>query len=58
LLAQLREQGVPGVHLGYAARNTGAAAFYARLGFRPLPSSSERAPRVGISTTSTLTGEL
>lgn len=58
LLAQLREQGVPGVHLGYAARNTGAAAFYARLGFRPLPSSSEHAPRVGLSTTSALQREL
>ncbi|GHS89166.1 hypothetical protein AGMMS50218_14780 [Actinomycetota bacterium] len=29
----LRERGVPGVHLGVEARNTGARAFYARIGF-------------------------
>ncbi len=29
----LRERGVPGVHLGVEARNTGAQAFYARIGF-------------------------
>ena len=34
--------------------NSGAAAFYARLGFRPLPSGSEQAPRVGISTAAEL----
>lgn len=54
LLAQLREQDVPGVHLGYEPLNGGAAAFYARLGFRPLPSGSEQAPRVGISTAAEL----
>ncbi|WP_136517476.1 GNAT family N-acetyltransferase [Cellulomonas telluris] len=30
----LRERGVPGLHLGVAARNTGAIAFYERLGMR------------------------
>ncbi|RZU66344.1 acetyltransferase (GNAT) family protein [Microterricola gilva] len=54
LLAQLRALGVSGVHLGYAPLNSGAAAFYARLGFRPLPSGSEQAPRVGISTAAEL----
>ena len=54
LLAQLRALDVPGVHLGYEPRNSGAAAFYARLGFRPLPSGSEQAPRVGISTATEL----
>lgn len=35
-LAALRDRGVPGVHLGVSTRNTGARAFYARLGFREL----------------------
>ncbi|WP_448059866.1 GNAT family N-acetyltransferase [Cellulomonas hominis] len=29
----LRERGIPGVHLGVEASNTGARAFYARIGF-------------------------
>lgn len=29
----LRERGVPGVHLGVGAENTGAQAFYRRIGF-------------------------
>jgi ribosomal protein S18 acetylase RimI-like enzyme len=33
-LAALRTAGVAGVHLGMAAANTGAKAFYDRLGFR------------------------
>ncbi|MFI2754270.1 GNAT family N-acetyltransferase [Cellulomonas sp. P22] len=32
-LAALAERDVPGVHLGVAARNTGALRFYERLGF-------------------------
>lgn len=50
LLGTLRERGVPGLHLAYSPHNTGAAAFYARLGFRPLAASSADAPLVGIST--------
>lgn len=34
----LREAGVPGVHLVASAENTGAIAFYPRVGFEPLPS--------------------
>lgn len=34
----LRERGVPGVHLVATADNTGALAFYPRVGFTPLPS--------------------
>lgn len=33
LFAALRDAGSPGVHLGVGARNTGAIAFYERLGF-------------------------
>ncbi len=32
-LAALRERGVPAVHLGVSERNTGAIAFYEKLGF-------------------------
>lgn len=39
LFAALREQGVPGLHLVASAENTGAMAFYTRLGLAPLPSS-------------------
>jgi ribosomal protein S18 acetylase RimI-like enzyme len=35
-LDALRERGVPGVHLGVNPANTGALAFYARLGFTEL----------------------
>lgn len=38
LLAALRERGVPGLHLVASSENTGALAFYSRLGFRPVPS--------------------
>jgi len=34
----LRAAGVPGVHLVAAAENTGAVAFYPRVGFRAIPS--------------------
>ena len=43
-LAALRDRGVPGVHLVASAGNTGASAFYPRVGFTPLPSEpGERA---------------
>ena len=34
----LRARGVPGVHLGAGKDNSGAIAFYHRIGFTPLPS--------------------
>ena len=37
LFAALREQGVPGVHLGMATVNVRARGFYDRLGFEELP---------------------
>jgi ribosomal protein S18 acetylase RimI-like enzyme len=36
-LAALRAKGVPAVHLGLAPANTGARAFYERLGFTEIP---------------------
>lgn len=50
LRAQLRQRGAVGVHLGYSPLNVGAAVFYERLGFVPLPSSTAKGPLVGIST--------
>lgn len=50
LRAALRGRGVPGVHLGFDPANTGARAFYERLGFVELPSSTPTAPLFGIST--------
>lgn len=41
LVQRLREAGVPGVHLGVGPTNTDARAFYARLGFIPLPSVAD-----------------
>ncbi len=38
LVAELRRQHVPGVHLVASADNAGAIAFYPRVGFAPLPS--------------------
>jgi len=38
LVAALREAGVTGLHLVAANENTGALAFYPRVGFSPLPS--------------------
>ena len=49
LVAALAERGVPGVWLEYAPDNTSAAAFYARLGFTPLPSGTN-GTRVGLRT--------
>jgi ribosomal protein S18 acetylase RimI-like enzyme len=50
LLRQLRDAGVPGVQLGVGERNTGAQAFYRRLGFAPLPSAPDDGLRLGIRT--------
>nr|WP_314845976.1 GNAT family N-acetyltransferase [uncultured Microbacterium sp.] len=36
LFDELRRRGVPGLHLGLDPKNTGAAAFYERLGMIPL----------------------
>lgn len=43
LFDQLRARGVPGVHLGVAAANTGARSFYARLGFTVLEADDDGA---------------
>jgi ribosomal protein S18 acetylase RimI-like enzyme len=50
LRAALAERGVPAVHLGMDAANTGARAFYDRLGFHELPSSRPNSPLLGIAT--------
>jgi ribosomal protein S18 acetylase RimI-like enzyme len=50
LRAALAERGVAAVHLGMDAANTGARAFYDRLGFHELPSSRPDAPLLGIAT--------
>jgi ribosomal protein S18 acetylase RimI-like enzyme len=49
-LAAAGARGAPGAHLSFDPRNTGAAAFYDRLGFAPLPSSRPDAPLYGIRT--------
>ncbi|GHU86095.1 hypothetical protein FACS189473_5360 [Spirochaetia bacterium] len=36
LVTALAERGIPGVHLGVGAGNTGAAAFYRKVGFTVL----------------------
>jgi ribosomal protein S18 acetylase RimI-like enzyme len=54
LLGQLRERGVPGVQLGFAPSNAGAGAFYARLGFHPLPSTPHDPYHVGLEPSATL----
>jgi ribosomal protein S18 acetylase RimI-like enzyme len=40
LLGELRERGVPGVHMGVDGRNTDAIGFYEHLGFRTLEHAS------------------
>ena len=50
LRAALAERGIAAVHLGVDAANTGARAFYDRLGFHELPSSRPNAPLLGIAT--------
>jgi ribosomal protein S18 acetylase RimI-like enzyme len=50
LIAELRDRGVPGVHLTMPPDNPSARAFYDRLGFRELPSSTAEAPVLGLAT--------
>ena len=50
LRGALAARGVPAVHLGMDAANTGARAFYDRLGFHELPSSRSSSPLLGIAT--------
>ncbi|MFC0681934.1 GNAT family N-acetyltransferase [Lysobacter korlensis] len=47
-LAAAADRGAGGAHLSFDPANTGAAAFYDRLGFQPLPSSRPDAPLYGI----------
>jgi ribosomal protein S18 acetylase RimI-like enzyme len=49
-LGELAERGIAGAHLSFDPANTGAAAFYERLGFAPLASSRPTAPLYGIRT--------
>ncbi|ANJ28743.1 GNAT family N-acetyltransferase [Agromyces aureus] len=46
----LAERGVPGLHLSMDPGNVGARAFYDRLGFVELPSSTPNSPLLGIPT--------
>jgi ribosomal protein S18 acetylase RimI-like enzyme len=48
LVDALRSAGVPGLHLSMNPENTGARAFYDRLGFEELPSSRADAPVLGM----------
>ena len=48
LATALRARGVPGLHLSMDAANTDARAFYDRIGFTELPSSTADAPLLGI----------
>jgi ribosomal protein S18 acetylase RimI-like enzyme len=50
LLSALRDRGVAGVHLGVSPQNLNARAFYARLGFHPLPADPANDSVVGILT--------
>lgn len=50
MLAALRERGIGAVHLGVASSNTSAIAFYRRLGFTELASSTPAHPLYGIRT--------
>jgi ribosomal protein S18 acetylase RimI-like enzyme len=50
LLVELAGRGIQGVHLGMDPANTGARAFYLRLGFAELPGSSPEDPLLGIAT--------
>ena len=50
LLAALNERGIRNVHLGLSPTNTSARAFYDRLGFHELHSSTASQPLLGIAT--------
>ncbi|HEY5222582.1 MAG TPA: GNAT family N-acetyltransferase [Microbacteriaceae bacterium] len=50
LLGELRERGVPGVHLGVSPQNLPARGFYAALGFQPLPSGGTAGGLLGLPT--------
>lgn len=50
LLGALRARGVQRVHLAMDPANRGARAFYDRLGFHELPSSTPTEPVLGITT--------
>jgi ribosomal protein S18 acetylase RimI-like enzyme len=50
LCTALADRGAPGVHLGHDPANTGARAFYDRLGFVELASHRPDAPLLGLST--------
>jgi len=50
LLDALADRGVARMHLTMSPANTGARAFYDRLGFTELPSSKPTAPALGIAT--------
>jgi ribosomal protein S18 acetylase RimI-like enzyme len=42
------DRGAPGAHLSFDPANTGAAAFYDRIGFAPIPGHRPDAPLYGI----------
>jgi GNAT superfamily N-acetyltransferase len=48
LITELRSRSIPGLHLTLDAANTAARAFYDRLGFVELPSSTAVAPALGM----------
>jgi ribosomal protein S18 acetylase RimI-like enzyme len=50
LLSALRERGIRNVHLAMDPANRDARAFYDRLGFHELPSSTATEPVLGIAT--------
>ncbi|WP_223694336.1 GNAT family N-acetyltransferase [Leifsonia poae] len=50
LLAELRARGVPGVYLTMSSSNRSARAFYDRLGFWELPSSTPDSPALALRT--------
>ena len=54
LLDALRSRSVAGVQLGVGGENLKARAFYARLGFLPLPSDPSNHSNLGISTSATV----